>query len=89
MARCMPLDDQDKAALRVLDDFTVSDDGKTATLAGEMKVEIVRPVPINGRDQFWLTISLPGGEEFAVKMPRTDLLEAAGIEADEAERRGK
>ena len=33
----MPLpdfDDQDKAALRALDDFAISADGKTATVAG-------------------------------------------------------
>ena len=34
MARCMRLDDQDKRALRALDDdFTISADGETATVA--------------------------------------------------------
>ena len=82
MARCMRFDDQDKAALRALDDFTISADGETATVAGEMEIEIVR-VAHDGGDQLWLTITLPGGEEFAVRVFRFALLEAAGIEADE------
>ena len=42
MARCLRLDDRDKAALRALaDDFTISADGETATVAGEMEVAIV------------------------------------------------
>ena len=43
MARCMRFDEQDKRALRALDsDFTISTDGETATVAGEMEIEIVR-----------------------------------------------
>ena len=86
MARCMTFDDQDKAALHALDDFTISDDGngESATLAGEMKVEIVRPAHDGGR-QLWLTITLPGGDEIAVIMPRRNLLGAANIEASDDE----
>ena len=44
MAKCMPLDEMDKRALRALDsDFTFSSDNETATVSGEMEVEIVRP----------------------------------------------
>ena len=83
MARCMRFDEQDKRALRALDsDFTISTDGETATVAGEMEIEIVR-VAHDGGDRLWLTITLPGGEEFAVRVFRSALLEAAGIEADE------
>ena len=67
---------QDKAALRALDDFTISADGETATVAGEMEIEIVR-VAHDGGDRLWLTITLPGGEEFAVRVFRS------AIEADE------
>ena len=81
MARCMRFDEQDKRALRALDsDFTISADGETATVAGEMEIEIVR-LAHDGGDRLWLTI--PGGEEFAVRVFRSALLEAAGIEADE------
>ena len=76
MARCMRFDDQDKAALRALDDFMISADGETATAAGEMEIEIVR-VAHDGGDRLWLTITLPGGEEFAVRVFRS------AIEADE------
>jgi hypothetical protein len=72
MARCMPFDDQDKAALRALGDFTIAPDGETATLAGEMKVEIVRPA-YDGGSQLWLTITLPGGEEFEMTIPHDQL----------------
>ena len=34
----MRFDDQDKPALRALDDFTISADGETATVAGEMEI---------------------------------------------------
>ena len=47
-----------------------------------MEIEIVR-LAHDGGDQLWLTITLPGGEEFAVRVFRSALLEAAGIEADE------
>ena len=42
MARCRRFNEQDRAALRALDDFTISADGETATVAGEMEIEIVR-----------------------------------------------
>ena len=76
MARCMRFDDQDKAALRALDVFTISADGETATVAGEMEIEIVR-LAHDGGDRLWLTITLPGGEEFAVRVFRSALVEAA------------
>ena len=82
MARCMRFNEQDRAALRALDDFTISADGETATVAGEMEIEIVR-VAHDGGDRLWLTITLPGGEEFAVRVFRSALLKAAGIEAHE------
>jgi hypothetical protein len=44
----MRLDDQDKAALRALDEFTISADGETATVAGEMEVCVVRPADDDG-----------------------------------------
>jgi hypothetical protein len=43
MSQHMQLDAQDKATLRALDDFTISADDETATIAGEMEVTIVRP----------------------------------------------
>jgi hypothetical protein len=48
MAQHMRLDDQDKAVLRALDDFTISADGETATIEGEMKVTMVRPAADDG-----------------------------------------
>ena len=49
MAQYMRFDDQDRAALRALDDFAISADGETATVAGEMKVELVRPADDGGQ----------------------------------------
>ena len=49
MARCMRFDGRDKAALRALDDFTISADGETATVTGEMELEIVRPADAGGQ----------------------------------------
>jgi hypothetical protein len=43
MARCMRFDEQDKRALRALDEFNISADGETATVTGEMAVTVVRP----------------------------------------------
>jgi hypothetical protein len=80
MARCLRFDAQDKAVLRALDDFTISADGETATVAGEMEIKVVRP----DGDQFWLTITLPGGEELDVRIRRAQLLERLDIEADES-----
>ena len=77
MTRNMRFDDQDKRALRALElDFAISADGEIATVAGEMKVELVRPAD-DGGGRLWLTIRLPGGEEFAVRVFRSALLEAA------------
>ena len=83
MARCMQLDDQDKAALRALDEFTISADGETATITGEMEVEIVRPAH-DGGDQFWLTIKFASGEELFVRLRRAQLLQELNIKADES-----
>ena len=84
MTRNMRFDDQDKRALRALElDFTISADGETATVAGEMEIEMVRPAH-DGGDQFWLTIRLPGGEELDVVIRRATLLQQLGIEANES-----
>ena len=83
MARCMRFDDQDRAALRALDDFAISRDGEIATVAGDMKVELVRPAD-DGGGRLWLTIRLPGGEDLNVRIQRTGLLQQCGIEADES-----
>jgi hypothetical protein len=84
MARCMPFDKQDKRALRALDDtFTISADGETATVAGEMEVVIVRPAD-DGGARFWLTIRFPSGETLDVRIRRAQLLEQLDVEADES-----
>ena len=80
MARHIRFDDQDKRALRALDDFTISADGETATVAGEMEIEMVRSADDDGA-RLWLTITLPGREELDVTMQRTALLRQLGIEA--------
>jgi hypothetical protein len=75
MARCLPLNDRDKAALRALDnDFTINADGETATVAGEMEVCVVRPAD-DGGAWFWLTIKFPGGETLDVRIARAQLLQ--------------
>jgi hypothetical protein len=77
------LDEQDQRALSALDaDFTISADGETATVAGEMELKIIRP-DHDGGNQFWLTLQLPGGEELDVRIRRAQLLEQLDIEADE------
>ena len=80
MARRMRFDDQDRAALRALDDFTISADGEIATVAGEMKVEVFRPA-YDGGARLWLTIRLPGGEDLNVRIQRAQLLQQLDIEA--------
>ena len=83
MARCLRLDTQDHAALHKLDDtFTISSDGETATVTGEMELKIIRP-DHDGGNQFWLTIQLPGVEELDVRIRRAQLLEQLDIEGDE------
>jgi hypothetical protein len=74
------LDDRDKRALRALDDFTISADGETATIVGEMKVAIVRPAD----DRFCLTISFPSGETLDVRIMRDQLLQQLGVETDKS-----
>ena len=84
MVRCMRLDDQGKAALRALGGtFTISTDGETATVGGEMEVVIVRPAD-DGGARFWLTIRLPGGEELDVQIARAQLLQQLDIDADKS-----
>jgi hypothetical protein len=73
MTRCIRFDDQAKAALRALDDFTISTDGETATVIGEMEV-VVRPDDDDGA-HFWLTIKFPGGETLDVRIARAQLLQ--------------
>ena len=81
MARCMQFDAQDRAALRKLDDdFTFSNDGETASITGEMTVEIVRVRPADG-DQFWVTIRFPGDETLDARIARTQLLQELGVES--------
>jgi hypothetical protein len=83
MARCMPFDDQDKRALHALDsDFTFSTDGETATITGEMEIEVVRPADDAG-NRLWLAIKFPSGEELDVRIVRSQLLDQLDIDADE------
>jgi hypothetical protein len=78
--RCMQLDNQDQAALRALDDFTISADGEIASIKGEMKVEVVRPADDDGA-RFLLSIEFPNGEKLDVRIARTQLLQQLGVEA--------
>ena len=67
MASCLRLDEQDKRALRALNnDFEFNIDGETATVTGKMEVEIVRPAD-DGGARFWLTIRFPSGETLDVR----------------------
>jgi hypothetical protein len=78
----MKFDTQDKAALRALDTgFVLSADGETATVAGEMEVEIVR-FTSDGVDQFRLRFKFPNNE-LDVKIRRSQLLQELDVEADE------
>ena len=79
MTRRIRFDAQDRAALRKLDDFMISDDGEVARVVGEMEVKVVRPEG----DQFWLTFKFASGEELDVRIRRAQLLEQLDIEADE------
>jgi hypothetical protein len=76
----MQFDTPDKAALRALDATFTINDGETATITGEMTVEIVRP----GENRFRLTVTFPGGEEFVVNLSRSQTLEQLGVEADKS-----
>jgi fatty acid-binding protein DegV len=54
MAPRIRFDEQDKRALRALDDdVTIIDSNEVAVIAGEMAVEIAR-LASDGGDQFWL-----------------------------------
>jgi hypothetical protein len=82
MPRCMPLDRHDRAVLRALDDdFSISDDGETAKLTGQMEIEIVRPADDGGTRLRW-TFKLPGGEPLTVRIARAQLLQELGIKDD-------
>ena len=48
-----------------------------------MEIKIIRRAH-DGGDQFWLTITLPGGEELDVRIRRVQLLEQLDVEADES-----
>jgi hypothetical protein len=76
MTRCV-LDDRDRAALRALDDFTISAEGESATIAGEMEIMVARPVDDDGT-RFLLTIRFPGGGTLDVRIARAQLLEQLG-----------
>ena len=79
MAR-LQFDTQDRAALQALDhDFEVSNDGETASITGEMTVEVIRAAD----DQLQLTITFPGGEEFIVRLARSQLLQELDVGDDE------
>jgi hypothetical protein len=82
MARCLQLDDQDKQALRALDDFTITD-GERAVISGEMEVEIVRPAD-DGGARFRLTIKFPSRETLDVRIARAQLLQQLDVEADDS-----
>jgi hypothetical protein len=57
-----PSDDRGRRALRALyREFTIIPDGETATAAGEMDIEVVRPAD-DADARFWLTIRFPGGD---------------------------
>ena len=81
MARCMQFDDQDRQALERLGEFSISQDGETASISGDMKVAIVRPQQ-KGDQQLWLTLTLPGGEDLDLVMDHAMLLAAAGMGSD-------
>jgi hypothetical protein len=76
----MQLNDQDKRALRALDDDFKISDNETATITGEMQVVVTRPAD----DRFWLKIKFPSGETLDIRVARTQLLQELGVEADES-----
>ena len=61
--------------LRALADFIISDDGETATVAGEMEVEIVRPTD----DQLCVTVTFPSDETLTMRFMRTQLLQELSV----------
>ena len=78
---CLRFDAQDRAALRALDnDFTISADGETATVTGEMEVVMVRPAD-DGGARFRLTLKFPSGETLDMRIARAQLLEQLDIES--------
>jgi hypothetical protein len=83
MAKNMQFDSQDRRALQALDDdFVISADGETATVAGEMSVVVIRPA-VDGVGQIWLTLRFPSGETLDVRIARTQLLHELDVDADD------
>jgi hypothetical protein len=76
----MKFNAQDEAMLRALDDFEISADNETATIAGGMEVVVVR----FAEDRFRLTIKFPSGETLDVRIARAQLLEELGVKADDS-----
>jgi hypothetical protein len=80
MSQHIQLDASDIKALRVLDsDFIISADGEVAKLVGEMEVTVVRPAD-DGGARLLLTLKLPNGELFDVRLARAQLLQQLNIE---------
>jgi hypothetical protein len=70
------LDLQDRAALRALDsDFAIDAGGEIATIAGDIKIEIIR---VAG-DRFQLTITFAGDKEFLILLSRDQTLKQLGV----------
>jgi hypothetical protein len=70
------LDSSDKAALRALDsDFAIDAGGEIATIAGDMKVEIVRVTD----ERYQLAITFPNDQEFIILLSRSRTLEQLGV----------
>jgi hypothetical protein len=69
-------DSSDKAALHKLDsDFTIDAGGESATIAGDMKIEIIR---IAG-ERYQLVINFPGGMEFPILLSRSQTLKQLSV----------
>jgi hypothetical protein len=76
----MKLNEQDRAALRPLADFVISDDGESAVAAGEMAVVITRAAD----DTLRLLVKFPGGEELDIQLSRGRLLQKLSIETSDS-----
>jgi hypothetical protein len=83
MARCKPFDVKIRATLTALG-FKIDDDGKGAEIiSDEITIEIYQPEALGRDAAFWVTINLPNGTELFWQAKSRDLMDAAGIEADE------